>query len=185
MIGRLVPILPVLFVRTVLDRKPKTILECGSGVSTLLMSYCLRELGEGHIWSLEHDHKYAESVRETLRAQGLEDFSTIIEAPLTELSLRGKNWLWYDTGFLKDIGSIDLLLVDGPPQKTQKMARYPALHVLSKSLSDDAIVIFDDASVRRGRRTVRAWRKEFKDFHFRLYDTEKGALILKKSDNNP
>jgi predicted O-methyltransferase YrrM len=178
------PDIACIIVREVLERKPRIILECGSGVSTLLMSYCLRELGEGHIWSLEHNPKYADIARKTVRAHGLQNFSTIIDAPLTELSLRGENWLWYDTGSLKDIGPVDILLVDGPPQGTQKMARYPALHVFSALLSDDALVIFDDASGRRGGPIARAWRKEFRQFKVERYHTEKGALILRKSHSS-
>ncbi len=165
----------------VLARKPKTILECGSGVSTLLMAYCIRELGQGHIWSLEHDPAYGDITRKMLEAHDLGDASTIIDAPLKEISLYGRIWKWYDTASLGDIGPIDLLVIDGPPQKTQRMARYPALPVLGESLNDDAIVILDDASGRRGKPTARAWKKEFVGFECECYHTEKGALLLRKT----
>lgn len=39
----------------------RTVVECGAGVSTLLIGSLLRQLGRGHIYSLEEDEKWTPS----------------------------------------------------------------------------------------------------------------------------
>ena len=36
----------------------------------------------------------------------------------------GKSWLWYDVKQLEQLAPIDMLLIDGPPMATQRLARY-------------------------------------------------------------
>ena len=38
--------------------KPDTILELGSGVSTIISAYCLKKIGNGKIISLDHEKEY-------------------------------------------------------------------------------------------------------------------------------
>jgi len=144
------PDLASIIVREVLDRKSSVILECGSGLSTLLMSYCVISNGKGHIWSLEHDAKYARLAEKLIDSHGMKQTSTVIHAPLKEVFLRGRSWLWYDSSILKDIGPIDIAVIDGPPKRVQRNARYPALPLIYRYLSEDAIVILDDASRKEG-----------------------------------
>ena len=42
--------------------------------------------------------------------------------------------------------TIDLLIIDGPPVKTNQLARYPALPLLFSKLSKECIIILDDAA---------------------------------------
>jgi len=168
-----------IIISTIMNQKPKIILECGSGVSTLLMSYCVENLKQGYIWALDHDKKYANISKENLTSHQLENVATIIHAPLKEIHIHGKSWLWYDTKQLQNIEPIDLLVIDGPPGKTQRMARYPALPQLINSLNDNAIIILDDGAREDEKNIVKAWLKEFKNFRYEWYDTEKGTVILK------
>lgn len=165
-------------VREVLNRKPKTILEYGSGISTLLMSYCVKNSQHGHIWSLDHDEEYVRLTKDLLKSHNVEDVSTVLFAPLKGITLSGESWLWYDTAPLDTIGPVDLVVVDGPPKRTQKMARYPALFMLAKFLNEDAIIILDDASEKHLRDAVKQWKQDFKELQYDYYDTEKGAIII-------
>lgn len=167
-----------IIISTILDRTPKTIVECGAGVSTLLMAYCIKNLGQGKIWSLEHDEKYAVIARRTLKTHKLENMATVIHAPLKEISLGGKSWLWYDTSFLGTINAIDLLIIDGPPGNIQKMSRYPALPILLGRLSKDAIILLDDSAREDEKQIIQKWLNEFNAFECEWRATEKGATIL-------
>jgi predicted O-methyltransferase YrrM len=169
-----------LIVDLVLEKKPKLILEASSGVSTLIASYCLKQLGEGTVISLEEENKYAEVSNKALIKHGLKDIATVIHAPLEEIEIEGKKWTWYALTKIKGIKPIDMLIIDGPVQygRVDKMIRYPALPLLFDSLSDDAIIILDDADRKDEKEIVELWLKQFNCFEVERIDTEKGTVIL-------
>jgi predicted O-methyltransferase YrrM len=169
-----------IIVDLVFEKKPKLILEASSGVSTLLASYCLKQLGEGNVISLEEENKYAEVSNNALIKHGLKDIANVIHAPLKEIEIEGKKWIWYDLTEIKDIKPIDMLIIDGPAQygREQKMIRYPALPLLFDSLSDEAIIILDDADRQDEKNIVDLWLKQFNCFEVERIDTEKGTVIL-------
>src|SRR6185295_577572 len=78
------------------------------------------------------------------------------------------------------IEPIDLLVVDGPPGDVGDLARYPALPLLHERLSDNAVILLDDASRRDMRLILDLWLREFDNFDLERIDTEKGAAILRK-----
>ena len=55
------------------DAGRHVVVECGSGLSTILIARRLRELGAGHVHSLEHDHGFAEACRRPLERASLGD----------------------------------------------------------------------------------------------------------------
>ena len=96
-------------------KKPQTVMECSSGVSTLVIARCLQLNGKGHLYSLEHDAHYVAKSQELIRSYGLEDWVTILHAPL-ETSLTDTPW-YAESSIPNDINPIDLLVVDAPPQR--------------------------------------------------------------------
>ena len=171
-----------ILVDLVFEKKPKIILEASSGVSTLISSYCLKQLGEGKVISLEEDNNYAKISQNALVEHGLNDIATILHAPLTEIiEIEGKKWRWYDTSKIQGIKPIDMLIIDGPSQhEREEMIRYPALPLLFESLSDDAIILLDDADRKDEQQIVTLWLKQFPDFELEKIATEKGTAILRK-----
>jgi predicted O-methyltransferase YrrM len=169
-----------IIIQHVLNNKCKTILECGSGVSTLLISYCLKKTGQGRLWSVDHEEKYALITKQNLKAHSANEYTTVIEAPLKNITIKKKQWQWYDTAFLKDIDNIDLLIIDGPPRTVDSMVRYPALPLLFNSLNRHATIILDDASRPAEKDIVENWLKEFQNLSYDFIDTEKGTVILTK-----
>ncbi|MCK4817712.1 class I SAM-dependent methyltransferase [bacterium] len=162
----------------ILDRKPKVILECGSGVSTLIISYFLKNLGQGHVWSLDHDKMYAEKTKQNLVLHGLNNIATVIHAPLKEISIHDRKWNWYNTEDLHEICNIDLLVIDGPVTD-----RYPALPVLFDSLSSSAVIILDDTTVDKTIEPyVESWLRIYDQFSCEKVNTEKGTIILKRAN---
>ncbi len=63
------------------------ILECSSGISTIVIAQTMKLKGKGHVYSLENSAEYAKFPREYLRSYGLEDWATIITAPLTQTTI--------------------------------------------------------------------------------------------------
>lgn len=137
-------------------RKPKLVLELGSGTSTVWIAYALEAIG-GRLVSLDHDPGYAEKTRAALAAHRLDKVAEVRDAPLRPVLLDGRSFPWYDTDALADLREVDLLLIDGPPEKTGPDARYPAMSVLEERLADTATVVFDDAHRQDEQAALRRW----------------------------
>jgi len=169
-----------ILISLIFDLKPRLILEASSGVSTLISSYCIKKLGIGKLYSLDHDEFYASKTKCDVAQHGLTDIANVIHAPLKEVTIKEKRWLWYENKVLKEIENIDLLIIDGPPSTIQAMARYPALPLLYEKLSRKATIVLDDTLRKDEKSIVETWLKEYPDFEIKFVDTEKGATILRR-----
>ena len=166
---------------TIMKHRPEVIVECGSGISTLISGYCVQKNGHGHIWSLEHEKEYAAITQENLNEHGLAQHVEVLFAPLKEYTINEKRYLFYDSETLKQIDSIDLLFIDGPPRTIYLDIRYPALPLLAQKLSPNSIIILDDAARHAEKKIVNSWLKQFPDLKFQEYNTEKGTAMFFKS----
>jgi len=166
--------------RHALLEKPSAILECSSGSSTIVLARCCQLNGGGHVWSLEHDEHYAGLTRARLAEQGLDEWATIIHAPLTT-SQRTEH-PWYEIGDLAAPGSgFDMLVIDGPPLRIAPQVRYPALPKLDPLLAKGASVFLDDAGRAGEKEILRRWAAEFPQYAHTPLDLEKGGACLVKS----
>ncbi len=163
----------------ILASKPNLILEAGSGVSTLIVAYALKQNGKGRLISLEHQEEYALKNRRELELHGLSDIAKIIHAPLKDYTLGAETWPWYS---LENVESmpIDMMIVDGPPAKTRPLARYPALPLLEKRFSKKVALVLDDAGREEEKEIVKRWSAQFPDFKAESVDTEKGMTFLRR-----
>ncbi|WP_343731638.1 class I SAM-dependent methyltransferase [Duganella sp.] len=160
--------------------KPQTVLECSSGTSTLVLARCMQLNGAGKVFSLEHDHYYAEQTRQQLQRHGLQDWAQVLDAPLQSQALAGESWSWYELGALPSGLAIDLLVIDGPPQTTRALARYPAGPLLFPQLTAGAHVFMDDAGRSDEQAIVARWRQEFPMLTHATRVCEKGCAVLIK-----
>lgn len=169
-------------VEAIYAKRPSLVVEAGSGVSTLFMGYCLRQIGHGRVIALEHDTGYLKSTRQLLALHGVENFATVVHAPLREIKVRGEEWRWYDTTGLLFDGGIDLAVIDGPPGTIGPLARYPALPLLFEHLNHGATIIVDDANRPDEQRVVERWRNEYREsITCDFVPLEKGAYVIHKS----
>lgn len=148
-------------VNHVLETKPSLIVECGSGTSTIWLAHALKANGNGRIISLEHSEKFAMRTVHALKQHHLEEVAQVQLAPLTEVEVEGESFSWYAIDTLVKLRDVDLLLIDGPPGSTGALARYPALPMLSASLSPRALIVLDDANRPQEKEVADRWRKEF------------------------
>lgn len=162
----------------VLERRPTTVLECSSGVSTIVVARCLQMIGRGHVYSLEHEPAYVEKTVAMLKDFGLEEWATVLHAPLTP---RGNDAPWYDDDVLPPhIGEIQLLVVDGPPFYVAPLARLPALPRMLPRLAANATLILDDADREAETEIVKRWLEIAPDFSATHLRHEKGCVILER-----
>lgn len=158
---------------------PAVIVECGSGVSTIVLARCVQRNGIGHVYSFEHLPDHAERIRQELAEQGLTEFATVLTTPLIEHAINNDRWLWYDFESLPQ-RNIDLLVIDGPPGNTCRLARYPAGPLMFKYLSPCAAVFLDDAHRSDECEILKRWSKEFPVYEQQVRATRRGCAVLKK-----
>ncbi|HAM44148.1 MAG TPA: hypothetical protein DCM67_03855 [Propionibacteriaceae bacterium] len=142
------------------SRSPKTVVECGSGTSTIWIGLALRALGQGRLISLEHQREYATQSRERVAAHGLEDFVEVRLVDLVAHETAHGVFRWYDLD-VDTVPDIDLLLVDGPPATTGRHARYPAIPILANKLMDGAVILVDDTSRKDELEAIKLWQEEY------------------------
>lgn len=128
------------------------VLECGSGVTTLVLA-ALAGQNHYHLTCLEHDPFWSERVRQVVVAAGLKS-ATILTAELVDYG----EYAWY--GLPEPLPEhIDLVVCDGPPGST-KGGRYGLGPMAEGSLTEDSIVLLDDAQRDEERKVAERWQAE-------------------------
>lgn len=139
-----------------------TILECGSGTSTILMALAVKRSGrsEIRIVSLDHLQEFADSTRSQLDRVGLGDQVEVRLAPLEPTFVDEVEYPWYARSGYEDLTDINLVIVDGPPRATGPMARFPAYPILRELLSSPAYLILDDTRRGEERKIATEWLED-------------------------
>jgi predicted O-methyltransferase YrrM len=176
------PDLLMVLVDLVITERPSLVVECGSGASTLWLALAMRRFKiDGRIIALDHDPVFAGKTRDFLARHDVHDLAEVRDAPLESFSLDGETYSWYARRAWEDLTGIDLLFVDGPPATTGHQARYPALPLLSGSLSPVATAVLDDLVVPDMQKVLRLWLDAYPDFGSEILPLEKQAAVLRRS----
>ncbi|MCW8851686.1 MAG: class I SAM-dependent methyltransferase [Gammaproteobacteria bacterium] len=162
-----------------LQNKPKVIVECSSGTSSIVLSQCCRINQSGHVYSLENGDEFFRQTSAQLNDFSLSEYCDVIHAPLKEIVLGEGDFQWYDITGLAEM-KIDMLVIDGPPGFLQKHSRYPALPVLSDRMAEHCIVFLDDAARDDEQELVSIWLQKHPEFSFEYIDNERGCSILRR-----
>lgn len=130
-----------------------TILECGSGLSTLLLATVARQTGTP-VHSLEHNEEWRNRVMDALHAHGLSEHSVVHQVSL-------RNYGEFDWYTLPDSlpDDISLVVCDGPPSTTPG-GRYGALPVLRNHLAPVCNFLMDDANRASEIEIISRWELE-------------------------
>ena len=175
------PDLLAVLVDLVIAERPSLVVECGSGASTLWLALAMRRFEiDGRIIALDHDPVFGGKTRDLLARHDVRDLAEVRDAPLESFSLDGETYSWYARRAWEDLTGIDLLFVDGPPAATGHQARYPALPLLSGSLSPVATAVLDDLVVPDMQKVLRRWLDAYPDFGSELLPLEKQAAVLRR-----
>ena len=175
------PELAITVQKVVQKYKPNLIVETGSGVTTLIAAYSLEKYHpDGKIISLDHDPVYANKTRDEIKLHSLSDMAEIRTAPLEKMEIDKSDWFWYSSEAIHFDQPIDLLVIDGPPVKTQKNARYPALPVLYQYLAKRAVIIIHDTNRKSESSILKNWLDDYEDLTVQTLYGEKGITVLVK-----
>ncbi|HUQ10938.1 MAG TPA: hypothetical protein VM146_11540 [Steroidobacteraceae bacterium] len=127
------------------------ILECGSGLSTLLIGAVAQSRGV-RVWSLEHEPKWADRVHRYLRKYRMHSV-TLCMAPIRSFG----DFDWYSLTSLQTIpGKISLVICDGPPGGTRG-GRYGLVPVMLDKLRADCTILLDDGARDEERAIAARW----------------------------
>lgn len=165
-------------VQLIRQRRPKLVLETGSGISTIVTAYLLKQQGGGKVISLDQDADFGARTQEAIRQHGLGRYAEVRSAPLTTQRIDGKDWKWYDPKTWRSVGKIDFLTVDGPVGSLARLSRWPAVPLLKDKLKPDAVILLDDAD-RDDEKIIGAeWKEMLTGSSLHRLPTEKGTVIL-------
>ncbi len=168
----------------VLEHRPSVVVDLGSGQSSVWMAGAMRTAGyAGRVMGIDHDETYAQATRDLARRQGLDDWLTVIHAPLRDQVIAGRDAPWYDLDALGSLDRIDLLCIDGPPGQGTAQARWPALPALHDRLAPGATVVLDDMIRRDEQEILDDWLAMYPGFGVERLSFEKGAAILRQSSD--
>jgi Methyltransferase domain len=133
--------------------EPGPILECGSGLTTLVLAALRHDRSES-VFSLEHDPDWFRFLASRLRRYGLEANAKVHLAPLRDFG----GFEWYDVSGL-ELPSVSLVVCDGPPNSTRG-GRFGLVPVLGNRLAPDCTILLDDASRAEEQDVLRRWRRD-------------------------
>lgn len=161
-----------------LAARPSTVVECSSGITTLVLARCCAINGLGHVHSLENGPEFAARTRAEIERFGLAAYATVIDAPLVPCVIDAEDYLWYDlAGF--EPSAIDMLVIDGPPGFIQRHSRYPALPRLVERFAEGCAIFLDDAARPDEREIVARWLTHFPWLSHEYLANERGCSLIR------
>lgn len=125
------------------------VLECGSGLTTLLLAL---RLGDQVAWSLEHLEKWRRHIRARLWLAGTG--AHVLLAPLKSYG----SFVWYEVPAALP-REFRLVVCDGPPGTTAG-GRYGLLPLLGDRLPKGTVILLDDAHRVDEQAALTRWEKE-------------------------
>ena len=169
------PVVSAIAGRLLLDDRPLTVLELGSGASTLWTALAISRSGRGRCVSLDHIAEFAQKTRDMLRANGVADHADVLYSPLVAQEVNGSTYEYYDLSVLPDDLAIDVLIIDGPPGIPNANTRYPAIPLLYDRLQPGALIVVDDTIRADERKAMASWQGQFPDI---VWEADLGKATL-------
>jgi hypothetical protein len=146
-----------------------SILECGSGLTTLVLALLARSTGAS-VLTLEHDPEWYAVIKRELRR-----FHLDADVALTPLRSYGA-FEWYSVA-ATSLPEVSLVVCDGPPNSARG-GRYGLVPVVGTRLASGCTILLDDATRPSERRTLERWASE-RGIEFELRDAERPFAVAK------
>lgn len=160
--------------------RPKRILEIGGGTSTAWLGYLVEKWG-GSVLSVDHDTHFLNQTDQMIRDHCLTDSVELRHAQLEAQVVEGETYNWYASHAFDGVSDIDFLVIDGPPKKTGKHARFPALPLLIDRLSHCCLVVLDDSQRPDERETLIRWTEMYPAFQFEQIGLDRLGVLSRGS----
>ena len=129
------------------------ILECGSGLSTVLVGAIAKRRGISQ-WALEHILERAGEVQRCLDRYKIDSVVLCVKALKAY-----DDFTWYDPPLESMPGSFALVVCDGPPGSTEG-GRYGLAPIMGERLKPGCVILLDDAVREHELAIARRWEAE-------------------------
>jgi len=151
------------------------ILECGSGLTTLLLGMLAGRRGVV-VRSLEHSPEWRQRIAGVLTENQISNVE-VLSSPLLDYG----DFAWYDPPLQKLPEHFRLVVCDGPPGTT-KGGRYGLLPVFGPRLPGGTVILLDDADRPGELELVNRWQREV-DIAAEFFNKPAGsfATLVKRS----
>lgn len=166
---------------SLVDEGRESVVELGSGHSTILIARRLEALGRGRVVAFDHLAEFAGRTRAWIEAEGLAGRATVVHAPLEDRQVEGRTLPWYSAAALTPAlpATIDFLVVDGPPAAIHRDIRWPSIPLLRDRLAPGAAILMDDGDRPGERQAAHDWRDRIPGSWVRYLPGGKGGWILR------
>lgn len=140
---------------------PGDVLECGTGVTTLVAGLLAEKSGH-QVYSLEQDRNWGLETRRILERYDVRCVK-ILDSPLRQ----SDGFVWYDIQGLKLPRSFGLVICDGPfvppslGEPWYRSWRYGVMRHLKDSSTFFAALLLDDVDDPRANGVLERWRSDF------------------------
>ena len=129
------------------------ILECGSGLSTLVVGAIAKQRGIEH-WVLEHSPEWAAKLQRDLDRYQIASAKLCI-APLKNYG----DFDWYDAPLASLPDRFGLVICDGPPY-WNKGGRFGLVQMLRPRLPAGCVILLDDGARQEERVIAQQWAED-------------------------
>jgi predicted O-methyltransferase YrrM len=129
------------------------VLECGSGISTVLMGLSIPDRATCEIVVFENDVRWFERVTSVTRQYRFANVH-LVHTPLQSYG----DYMWYAPPTQR-MPRFHLVVCDGPTEATPG-GRYGLLPVMAPHLVKDAVILLDDVDTKIGRDVLARWENE-------------------------
>ena len=167
----------------------KSIIEFGSGVSTLAISNLIKKNNlKCSFVSIEDNKEWFDYINSFLSRNDLQKDVTIIYAPLESSDLALGDNLWYsmqalNNGISKE-SKFSLAIIDGPAAWKPKirLSRYPAIPYLINFLAEEYSIYLDDTNRKGEKEVFSLWHQKYNLKFEQINDTS--AVCIKGNKLN-
>lgn len=153
-----------------------TVVEFGSGVSTLLIAYSIKDKDNSRLIIVEHDPKFANKTMNTLHHHGLSKNVEMVIAPLIEYSKY--ECASYDLSAIHINSLIDYCIIDGPPCTNGMLTRLPPAEWAICNLSKTGIIWLDDTERPGEQECLNKISRNYPTIKLEPYMSTKGFATL-------
>jgi predicted O-methyltransferase YrrM len=153
------------YITNFLSGKDYNVLECGSGISTVLLGI-INKKSKLNVYSLEHNFEWYKYTKSILKLYNIEKIN-LIHAPL----IKYDTFEWYDISKTKLPNQLDLILCDGPPEGTLG-GRYGLVPLIGSAIKKQCVILLDDVDRISEKQIIKKW-SEIKNFNTKYSDIDK------------
>jgi hypothetical protein len=146
------------------------ILECGSGLTTLLLGVLAGRRGV-KVRSLEHSAEWQQRIAAVLKKHRIVNVE-VLSSPLRDYG----PFSWYDPPLQQLPNNFRFVVCDGPPGMT-KGGRYGLLPVVGSRLPQGAVIVLDDAGRPGEVELVNRWKQEV-DLTVEMFEKPAGSYAM-------